>query len=71
MDVAIVPREDPLKLAAAITHFLQHKRRTMGTTRAAIERDFRPAAVAAQYRAIYDEVIAEPDPNERPRVEAP
>ena len=71
MDVAIVPREDPLKLAAAITHFLQHKRRTMGTTRSAIERDFRPAAVAAQYRAIYDEVIAQPDSSERPRAEQP
>ena len=69
MDVAIVPREDPLKLAAAITHFLQHKRRTMTTTQAAIERDFRPTAVAAQYRAIYDEVIAQPALSERPRVE--
>ena len=69
MDVAVVPREDPLKLAAAIVHFLQHKRRTMGTTQAAIERDFRPAAVAAQYRAIYEDVIAQPDPGERPRAE--
>ena len=69
MDVAIVPREDPLKLAAAITHFLQHKRRTMSTTQAAIERDFRPAAVAAQYRAIYDEVVAQPDAGERPRAD--
>ena len=43
----------------------------MGTTQAAIERDFRPAAVAAQYRAIYDEVIAQPDPGERPRVDPP
>ena len=68
MDVAIVPREDPLKLAAAITHFLQHKRRTMATTQAAIERDFRPSAVAAQYRAIYDDVMAQPDPAEPPRV---
>ena len=69
MDVAIVPREDPLKLAAAITHFLGHKRRTLGTTQAAIERDFRPEAVAAQYRAIYEEVLAQPAPGERPRVE--
>jgi glycosyltransferase involved in cell wall biosynthesis len=71
MDVAIVPREEPLKMAAAITHFLQHKRRTMGTTQAAIERDFRPAAVAAQYRAIYDEVIADPGLGERSRTDAP
>ena len=58
LDVAVVPREDSLKLASAITHFLQHKRRTLGTTRAAIEREFRPAAVAAQYRAIYEEVMS-------------
>ena len=69
LDVAIVPREDPLKLAAAITHFLGHARRTLGTTQAAIEREFRPAAIAAQYRAIYDEVMAQPAPNERQRVE--
>ena len=65
LDVAVVPREDPLKLAAAITHFLQHKRRTLGTTRNAIEREFRPAAVAAQYRAIYEEVLAQPASSER------
>ena len=69
LDVAVVPREDPLKLAAAITHFLEHKRRTLDTTRASIERDFRPAAVAAQYRAIYDEVISSPAPSERKRVD--
>ena len=68
LDVAVVPREDSLKLAAQITHFLRHKRRTMGTTRTAIERDFRPAAVAAQYRAIYDEVLAEPAMSEPQRV---
>jgi glycosyltransferase involved in cell wall biosynthesis len=55
-DVAIVPREQPLQLAAAITHFLEHKRRTLGTTQKAIEREFRPAAVAAQYREIYADV---------------
>ena len=57
-DVAIVPREQPLQLAAAITHFLEHKRRTLGTTRKAIDREFRPSAVAAQYREIYAEVCA-------------
>ena len=59
-DVSIVPREQPLQLAAAITHFLQHKRRTLGTTQTAIDREFRPQAVAAQYREIYDEVRANP-----------
>ena len=60
LDVAVVPREDSLKLASAITHFLQHKRRTLRTTRNAIEREFRPTAVAAQYRAIYEDVLADP-----------
>ena len=59
-DVSIVSREQPLPLAAAITHFLQHKRRTLGTTQTAIDREFRPAAVAEQYRAIYAEVLDQP-----------
>jgi glycosyltransferase involved in cell wall biosynthesis len=57
-DVAIVPREQPLALAKAITHFFEHKRRTLSGTRDAIEREFRPAAAAAQYRAIYSDVTA-------------
>jgi glycosyltransferase involved in cell wall biosynthesis len=55
-DVSIVPREHPLALAAAITHFLDRKRRTLPATRTLIERSFRPAAVAAQYRLIYEQV---------------
>jgi glycosyltransferase involved in cell wall biosynthesis len=58
-DVSIVPREQPLQLAAAITHFLEHKRRTLGATQNVIDREFRPSAVAAQYRDIYIEVRAE------------
>ncbi len=53
-DVAVVPREQPGPLAAAIVRFLQHPRRTLPATRDAIERLFRPAAVAAQYRDIYE-----------------
>lgn len=53
-DVAIVPREQPMALAAAIVHFLRNKRRTLAGTRQSIERSFRPAAVAAQYREVYD-----------------
>ena len=56
-DVSIVPREQPMALAAAIGYFLQHKRRTLGATRTAIERDFRPAGVAAQYREIYSDLV--------------
>lgn len=55
-DVAIVPREQPLALAGAITHFLRHKRRTMTATRETLEREFRPEAVAAKYRDVYDAV---------------
>ncbi len=56
-DVSIVPREQPLPLAAAITYFLQHKRRTLGTTQTVVDREFRPEAVAAQYAQVYAEVI--------------
>ena len=55
-DVAIVPREQPVSLAAAIVDFLRHKRRTLSGTRDAIERCFRPAAAAGQYREIYTSV---------------
>jgi glycosyltransferase involved in cell wall biosynthesis len=55
-DVMIVPREQPITLAKSITHFLQHKRRTLSGTRETIEREFRPAAVADQYWSIYEEV---------------
>ena len=55
-DVTIVPGEQPIALGRAITHFLQHKRRTLAGTREVIEREFRPQAVAAQYWKIYGEV---------------
>ena len=55
-DVAIVPREAPVALGSAITGFLSDKRRTRGSTREILERTFRPAAVAAQYRAVYEAV---------------
>lgn len=52
-DVAVVPREQPMALAAAIIHFLRHKHRTLPATRDTIERVFRPEAAAAQFRDIY------------------
>ncbi len=55
-DVAIVPREQPAPLAAAIVHFLRNKRRTLPGTRDSIERCFRPSAAAGQYREIYTRV---------------
>ena len=57
-DVAIVPREQPLALAGAIVDFLDDKRRALPGTRATIERVFRPEAVAAQYRRIYEDAMA-------------
>jgi glycosyltransferase involved in cell wall biosynthesis len=56
-DVSIVPAEQPIALAKAITHFLQNKRRTLKGTREGIERDFRPAAAAAQYREVYEQIV--------------
>ena len=53
-DVTIVPREQPLALAAAITDFLDDKRRTLTATLATLDREFRPAAVSAKYRELYD-----------------
>jgi glycosyltransferase involved in cell wall biosynthesis len=58
-DVAIVPREQPLALGDAIIRFLDRKRRTSASTRATIDREFRAAAVAARYRALYERALAE------------
>jgi phosphatidylinositol alpha-1,6-mannosyltransferase len=55
-DVAIVPGEQPIALAKAITHFLQHKRRTLAGTDDVIAREFRPEAVARQYWRVYEQV---------------
>jgi len=38
----------------AITDFLDDKRRTLPATRDLLDREFRPAAVAAKYRELYD-----------------
>ncbi len=55
-DVTIVPGEQPIALAKAITHFLQNKRRTLAGTKEVIDREFRPQAVARQYWKVYGEV---------------
>jgi phosphatidyl-myo-inositol dimannoside synthase len=57
-DVAIVPREQPMPLAHAIAHFLEHKQRTRPSTRATLEREFSPAAVVERYRAVYARAVA-------------
>ena len=56
-DVAVVPTEQPIALGKAILEFLHDKRRTLPATREAIEREFRPAAVSAQYWDVYNELI--------------
>jgi glycosyltransferase involved in cell wall biosynthesis len=55
-DVTIVPRENPMALASAISHFLRNKRRTLPSTRETVAREFGPDAVRARYWEIYDEV---------------
>jgi hypothetical protein len=54
--VELVPREQPLPLARAIVAFLDAKRRTSRRTDATLDREFRPAAIAAKYREIYGSV---------------
>lgn len=56
-DVTVVPGEQPIALAAAIVGFLQQKRRTSESTRESLDRLFRPSAVAAQYRELYEDVM--------------
>jgi hypothetical protein len=40
-------------------HFLRNKRRTLAGTHGTIERTFRPSAVAAQYREVYERAVRE------------
>jgi glycosyltransferase involved in cell wall biosynthesis len=56
-DVAVVPREDPARLAGAIVAALGEPRRTRPGTAETLERQFRPKAVAARYYSIYDAVL--------------
>jgi glycosyltransferase involved in cell wall biosynthesis len=56
-DVAIVPREDPGRLADAISAALTEARRTRPATAETLEREFRPKAVAANYYRIYRTVL--------------
>ena len=55
-DVAIVPREQPVPLANTIVDFLRRKRRTLPGTRQTLDAHFGAPAIAARYRAIYDEI---------------
>ena len=55
-DVAVVPRADSGRLAAALTGRLAAPRRTLPATEAGLARYFRPAAVRARYFALYGEL---------------
>jgi len=57
-DVAVVPKEQPAALAAAIGPALREKRRTRPSTQAIVEQRFRADAVARQYFEIYAEVMS-------------
>jgi glycosyltransferase involved in cell wall biosynthesis len=52
-DVAVVPKEDPQALARAVIAALDGPRRARVSTSETLERQFRPAAVAANYYAVY------------------
>jgi glycosyltransferase involved in cell wall biosynthesis len=56
-DVAIVSKEQPLQLARAIVEFLEHERRASWSTADTIEREFRPQAIAAKYRTLYEDLL--------------
>jgi glycosyltransferase involved in cell wall biosynthesis len=58
-DVVVVPREDSGRLAAALIDRLAAPRRTLAATEAGLTRHFRPAAVRAQYFALYAELAPE------------
>jgi len=55
-DVRVVPKENPPALADAIVAALAHPRRTFAATDAVLDREFRPATVAARFAAVYREV---------------
>jgi glycosyltransferase involved in cell wall biosynthesis len=56
-DVAVVPKERPEALAAAIGAALRRKRRTRPSTQAIVEERFRADAVARRYFEVYAEVM--------------
>lgn len=58
VDVTVVPREHPTALARAMVELLENKRRTRPSTRELIEREFRPAAVAAAFHAVYERALS-------------
>jgi glycosyltransferase involved in cell wall biosynthesis len=56
-DVRVVPRENPEALAAAIVAALGRQQRTASHSDVVLEREFRPANVAARFAALYGELV--------------
>ncbi|HXE80684.1 MAG TPA: glycosyltransferase family 4 protein [Vicinamibacterales bacterium] len=56
-DVSVVPRGNALGLARTLVHFLEDRRRVRPATYDLLNREFRPAHVGAQYRAIYARAV--------------
>jgi glycosyltransferase involved in cell wall biosynthesis len=57
-DVAIAPRQQPDRLAAAVLAFLRAPRRTRGATTARLAETFRLDGVVERYLALYREALA-------------
>ena len=56
-DVTIVPRDNPVALARALTHLFEAKRRVRAATLDVLDREFRPEHVVDQYRALYVDAV--------------
>jgi glycosyltransferase involved in cell wall biosynthesis len=56
-DVSVVPKENPLALARAITTFLDEKRRVRESTVRIIAQEFRPPSVYRQFEDVYRSVL--------------
>lgn len=56
-DVAVVPREDGGRLAAALVERLAAPRRTLPATAGLLDQHFRPAAVRGRYFALYERLV--------------
>jgi glycosyltransferase involved in cell wall biosynthesis len=56
-DVTIVPRDNPVALARALTHLFDAKRRVRAATLDVLDREFRPEHVVDQYRALYVDAV--------------
>jgi hypothetical protein len=53
----VVPRENVDALAYMLIRTLDQRRRTDPDTEGVLEREFRPPAVAAHFRSIYERVL--------------